>query len=146
MVHRDVSPQNVLITVGGVTKVIDFGIAKAMDRTAEDTQTGLLKGKAQYTAPEQVRSKSVDRRVDLWAIGTILYHYLSGRLPYEGKSDLATLRALDVRQAAAARCPRTCPPQVVEVVMRALAPDARPALPDRARHAARARGRRCRSR
>src|SRR5580693_6477061 len=65
VVHRDVSPQNVLITIGGVTKVIDFGIAKAMDRTAEATQTGMLKGKAQYTAPEQVRGKSVDRRADI---------------------------------------------------------------------------------
>jgi len=54
VVHRDVSPQNILVTVAGVTKVIDFGIAKAFDRMAEATQTGMLKGKAQYTAPEQI--------------------------------------------------------------------------------------------
>jgi len=94
VVHRDVTPQNVLVTIGGVTKVIDFGIAKALDRSAEATQTGMLKGKAQYMAPEQVRSKNVDRRADLWAIGTILYQYLSGHLPYEGKNDLAVLKAL----------------------------------------------------
>ncbi len=121
VVHRDVSPQNVLVTIGGVTKVIDFGIAKALDRSAEATQTGMLKGKAQYMAPEQVRSKNVDRRADIWAIGTILYHYLSGRLPYAGKSDLATLRALDAAKPPPP-LPATVPPQVVSVVMTALAP------------------------
>jgi serine/threonine protein kinase len=120
VVHRDVSPQNVLVTIGGMTKVIDFGIAKAMDRSAEATQTGMLKGKAQYTSPEQVRSKDVDRRADLWAIGTILYHYLSGRLPYEGKSDLAILRALDSGKPPPP-LPPSVPPTVAAVVMRALA-------------------------
>ena len=121
VVHRDVSPQNVLITIGGVTKVIDFGIAKAMDRSAEATATGMLKGKAQYTAPEQVRSKNVDRRADLWAIGTILYHYLSDRLPYEGKNDLATLRALNSGKPPPP-LPASVPPAVAQVVMTALAP------------------------
>jgi eukaryotic-like serine/threonine-protein kinase len=121
VVHRDVSPQNVLITIGGVTKVIDFGIAKAMDRSAEATQTGMLKGKAQYTAPEQVRSKNVDRRADLWAIGTILYHYLSGRLPYEGKNDLATLKALNAGKPPPP-LPASVPPAVAQVVMTALTP------------------------
>jgi eukaryotic-like serine/threonine-protein kinase len=121
VVHRDVSPQNVLITIGGVTKVIDFGIAKALDRHAENTQTGMLKGKAQYAAPEQVRNKNVDRRADLWAIGTILYHYLSGRLPYEAKSDLATLKALTSGKPPPP-LPASVPPQVAQVVMTALAP------------------------
>ena len=121
VVHRDVTPQNVLITIGGVTKVIDFGIAKALDRSAEATQTGMLKGKAQYMAPEQVRSKNVDRRADLWAIGTILYQYLSGRLPYEAKSDLAILKALTSGKPPPP-LPPGLPPQVVQVVNRALAP------------------------
>jgi eukaryotic-like serine/threonine-protein kinase len=121
VVHRDVSPQNVLITAGGVTKVIDFGIAKAMDRSAEATATGMLKGKAQYTAPEQVRSKNVDRRADLWAIGTILYHYLSGQLPYEGKNDLATLKALNSGRPPPP-LPASVPPAVAQVVMTALTP------------------------
>jgi eukaryotic-like serine/threonine-protein kinase len=127
VIHRDVSPQNILITTAGVTKVIDFGIAKAMDRMAEETKTGLLKGKAQYTAPEQVRRGGVvDRRIDLWAIGTILYHYLSGRLPYEGKSDLETLKALTIGKPPPP-LPGFVPPQIAQVVMGALtpSPDAR---------------------
>ncbi len=126
VVHRDVSPQNVMITVGGVTKVIDFGIAKAMDRTSENTRTGLIKGKAQYTAPEQVRSRDFDRRVDLWAIGTVLYHYLSGRLPYEARNDLLVLKLLTEGKPPPP-LPSTLPSAVVDVVMRALAvnPDQR---------------------
>ena len=121
VVHRDISPQNILITTSGVTKVIDFGIAKALDRTGEQTKTGLLKGKAQYAAPEQVRGgKLVNRRVDLWAVGTILYHYLSGRLPYEGKSDLATLRSLTSGKPPPP-LPPSVSPQVASVVMTALA-------------------------
>jgi serine/threonine-protein kinase len=121
VVHRDVTPQNILITIGGVTKVIDFGIAKAMDRTAEATQTGMLKGKAQYMAPEQARGKNVDRRADVWAMGTILYQYLSGHLPFEGKNDLATLRALTSGRPPEP-LPPTVPPDVVRVVMTALMP------------------------
>jgi serine/threonine-protein kinase len=121
VVHRDVSPQNILVTVAGVTKVIDFGIAKALDRTAEETKTGTLKGKAQYASPEQVRGKGIDRRTDIWAIGTILYHYLAGHLPYEGKSDLATLKNLTSGRPPAP-LPPTVPSQVAQVVMTALAP------------------------
>ena len=120
VVHRDVSPQNILITIAGTTKVIDFGIAKALDRTSEQTKTGMLKGKAQYAAPEQVRGKAVDRRSDLWAIGTILYHYLSGRLPYEGKHDLQTLQNLTSGRPPPP-LPPAVPPRVAELVRRALA-------------------------
>jgi serine/threonine-protein kinase len=126
VVHRDVSPQNILITIAGVTKVIDFGIAKALDRVSENTKTGMIKGKAQYTSPEQVKGHAVDRRADIWAVGTMLYQYLSGRLPYEGKNDLATLKNL-----AAARppppLPPSVPPRVASVVMTALggSPEAR---------------------
>ncbi|MFT3772351.1 MAG: serine/threonine-protein kinase [Minicystis sp.] len=120
VVHRDVSPQNILISVAGVTKVIDFGIAKAMDRTSEQTKTGMLKGKAQYAAPEQVRGHDADRRVDIWAIGTILYHYLSGRLPYEGKNELHTLKMLTSGKPPPPLPPQV-PPPVAQVVMKALA-------------------------
>jgi serine/threonine-protein kinase len=120
VVHRDVSPQNILISVAGVTKVIDFGIAKAMDRTSEQTKTGMLKGKAQYAAPEQVRAHAVDRRADIWAIGTILYHYLSGKLPYEGKNDLLTLKNLTSGKPPPP-LPPTVPPSIAQVVMAALA-------------------------
>ncbi len=121
VVHRDVTPQNLLVTIGGVTKVIDFGIAQALDRSAEATKTGMLKGKAQYMSPEQVRGKNVDRRADLWAMGTILYQYLSGRLPYDAKNELAILRALDAGKPPPP-LPPTVPAQVAQVVHRALTP------------------------
>jgi serine/threonine protein kinase len=107
VVHRDVSPQNVLVTTGGAVKVIDFGIAKAVDRLSEQTKTGYVKGKVEYVAPEQVMRRRVDRRADVWAIGTILYQYLAGRLPFEAEGELATLRLL-----TSGRPPRPLPPTV----------------------------------
>ncbi|MFO0757106.1 MAG: serine/threonine-protein kinase [Byssovorax sp.] len=121
VVHRDVSPQNILISTAGITKVIDFGIAKALDRTAEETRAGMLKGKASYASPEQARMKGVDRRADLWAMGTILYQYLSGTLPYEGKNDLVTLKNL-ISGKPPRPLPPHVPPALAAVVMRALAP------------------------
>jgi serine/threonine-protein kinase len=94
VVHRDVSPQNVLVSVKGVAKLIDFGIAKARDRAAGDTNSGLLKGKVQYMAPEQALGKPIDRRADVWAVGAVLYHLLSGAPPFEGENQLATLHML----------------------------------------------------
>jgi len=69
VVHRDVSPQNILVTTGGVAKLIDFGIAKARDRASGDTSEGLLKGKIEYMAPEQALGQRVDRRADVWGAG-----------------------------------------------------------------------------
>ncbi len=84
VVHRDISPTNLLISESGATKVIDFGIAKAMDRVAEPTSTGIIKGKVSYMAPEQAAGHAVDRRADIWAIGVVLYRLLAARLPFEG--------------------------------------------------------------
>jgi serine/threonine protein kinase len=95
IVHRDVSPHNILIDAQGVAKVIDFGIAKARDRAAGDTKTGSFKGKIKYMAPEQaVQPKSTDRRADIWAVGAVLYTLLAGRSPYESENDMATLLQL----------------------------------------------------
>ena len=124
VVHRDVSPQNILVATSGVTKVIDFGIAKALDRMSEETRTGTLKGKLAYAAPEQVKGKGLDRRADVWAMGTILYQYLSGNLPYEGKNDLATLKALTSGRRPLP-LPESVPANVASIVMTALSP-----LPD----------------
>jgi eukaryotic-like serine/threonine-protein kinase len=121
VVHRDVSPQNILVATSGITKVIDFGIAKALDRAAEETRTGTLKGKLLYAAPEQVKGRSLDRRADIWAMGTILYHYLSGQLPYEGKNDLATLKNVTSGRRPAP-LPDSVPAHVASVVMTALSP------------------------
>src|SRR6185295_13891899 len=94
VVHRDVSPQNILVNTKGIIKVIDFGVAKARDRHADETSSGILKGKIQYMAPEQAVGKPVDRRADVWAIGAILYRMLSGRAPFEAENQLATLHLL----------------------------------------------------
>lgn len=78
LVHRDVSPQNVLTDVDGVTRVVDFGIAKALGRLQE-TRDGAVKGKLAYMAPEQLRRRSVTRRTDIYAAGVVLWELLAGR-------------------------------------------------------------------
>ena len=95
IVHRDISPHNILVGVQGTAKVIDFGIAKARDRSAGDTRTGSFKGKVKYMAPEQaILPKTTDRRADVWAVGAVLYSLLAKRSPYEGDNDMATLMQL----------------------------------------------------
>ncbi len=122
VVHRDVSPQNILVSTRGQAKLIDFGIAKARDRVAGDTNTGFLKGKILYMAPEQALGKPVDRRADVWAIGTVLYHMLAGVPPFEGANQLATLHLL-TQEAPPPPLPAHVPEQVALVVKRALVRD-----------------------
>lgn len=119
VVHRDVSPQNLLISIRGTTKLIDFGVAKARDRVAGETNAGILKGKVQYMPPEQAMGGVVDRRADVFAIGAIAYHMLSGRPPYDGDNQLAMLRALTSGEPPAP-LPSSVPMLVADVVMRAL--------------------------
>ncbi len=122
IVHRDVSPHNLLVSTKGVAKVIDFGIAKARSRAGGETNSGVLKGKIQYMAPEQALGRSVDRRADVWAVGVILYYYLTGKPPYEADNQLAALHLL-----GSGRPPVPLPPTVhrsiAHVVRKALAHD-----------------------
>ena len=90
IVHRDVSPQNVLISYEGEVKVIDFGIAKAAGK-ATKTQAGILKGKFGYMSPEQIRGLPLDRRSDVFAIGVCLYEMLTGERLFVGDSDFSVL-------------------------------------------------------
>jgi serine/threonine-protein kinase len=122
VVHRDVSPQNILVSTKGQAKLIDFGIAKARDRVAGDTSTGFLKGKILYMAPEQALGKPVDRRADVWAVGAVLYHMLAGVPPFEGANQLATLHLL-TQEGGPPPLPQHVPPQVADVVWRALTKD-----------------------
>src|SRR5512139_2277258 len=92
LVHRDVSPQNILLGFEGAVKLTDFGIAKARHKVEENTQAGVLKGKYAYMAPEQARGEPVDARADLYALGIVLYECLSGTHPFLTPSSYETLR------------------------------------------------------
>ncbi len=121
VVHRDVSPQNVLCSMRGVAKLIDFGVAKARDRIAGDTNAGTVKGKVRYMAPEQALGREIDRRADLWGIGAILYHLLSGKPPYDGENDVQTLLVLTSGRPPVP-LPMSVPRPVAAVVKKALSP------------------------
>jgi|GEM_PF-1610596 len=90
-VHRDISPDNIMVGKDGRTRLLDFGLAKAA--ASEDlTVVGELKGKAPFMAPEQIMVKPLDGRSDLWALGVSLYWMLTGRLPFRGKNHILTLQ------------------------------------------------------
>ncbi|MBL8744670.1 MAG: serine/threonine protein kinase, partial [Myxococcales bacterium] len=94
LVHRDISPQNILVSREGTAKLIDFGIAKAKERLAPDTTTGYIKGKISFMAPEQARSEEVDRRADIWAMGAVAYELIEGKAPFDAPSDVGRLALL----------------------------------------------------
>jgi len=92
LVHRDMSPQNLLVTFDGVVKIVDFGVAKAAGRSSGQTTAGQVKGKPPYMSPEQALGEPVDRRTDVFALGIILYQLTTGKHPFRGESDLVTLQ------------------------------------------------------
>lgn len=108
LVHRDVSPGNVFVSYDGTVRLLDFGIAKAADSQLQ-TRTGILKGKVPYMAPEQFRSRNVDRRCDLYAVGAILWELAAGVRLWHGLSDLEIVTHLSTGGAAS---PRTVNPDV----------------------------------
>ncbi|GMV18643.1 MAG: hypothetical protein AMXMBFR56_68670 [Polyangiaceae bacterium] len=118
VVHRDVSPSNVLLSVSGEVKLIDFGVAKAVDRIAPETAAGVIKGKVAYMSPEQALGKAVDRRADIWSAGIMLYHLLAGRTPYEGDNQIQTLH--QVVQGLPPEPIKGIPPEVAEIAYTAL--------------------------
>jgi hypothetical protein len=124
IVHRDVSPSNVLVSYDGAVKVSDFGIAKwAHQRT--QTQEGALKGKFGYMSPEQCRGKPLDARSDVFALGTILYELTTGEAPFAAATDFEILNRIVSGPPEPPRWTgeRTYPPALAAVVMRALAQD-----------------------
>jgi len=94
VVHRDVSPQNILISSSGHVQLTDFGVAKARGRLHAPTATGEIKGKLSYMAPEQVTQRDVDRRADVFALGCVLYEATVGERPFHGNDAVATLYQL----------------------------------------------------
>ncbi len=124
VVHRDVTPQNILVSALGVARLIDFGIAKARDRLGEDTNAGMLKGKIHYMAPEQATGGDVDRRTDVFAIGAVLYRMLAHAPAFDAASPTLLLQRFGTKQPAAP-LPSTVHPAVAQLVMRALALDPR---------------------
>jgi serine/threonine-protein kinase len=128
VVHRDVSPQNVLISSNGQVKLTDFGVAKARGQLHAPTQTGEVKGKLSYMAPEQVTTKDVDRRADVFALGCVLYEASCGVRPFHGGDALATLyQLLEQDVVPPSQKKPDYPPGLERIVMKALArePDAR---------------------
>lgn len=123
LVHRDVSPQNILVSYDGQVKIVDFGIAKATARTTE-TQTGILKGKFGYMAPEQLRGEETDRRIDIFALGICLYEGITGKRLFSGESDLAILEQIrDGKLPDFKKEIPGCPEELLQVLERALAQD-----------------------
>ncbi|MFP3870321.1 MAG: protein kinase domain-containing protein [Syntrophobacteria bacterium] len=119
-IHRDISPQNILVTYEGEVKIVDFGIAKAAKRRS-DTQVGMLKGKVAYMSPQQAAGKPIDHRSDIFATGILLYEMITGRRMFEG-SDLEILD--QVRKAEfepPERIVTGLHPKIYEVLHRALA-------------------------
>jgi TonB family protein len=121
LVHRDVSPQNILISWEGDIKLCDFGVAKAATKVST-TISGALKGKLQYMSPEQAWGKKIDRRSDIFSLGTVLFEALTGRNLFEGENDLAVLEKVRSGQVAApsALNPEISP-RIDQIVLKALA-------------------------
>ena len=94
IIHRDVSPQNILISQEGIVKLTDFGIAKTSAKT-KTTKTGLIKGKAAYLSPEQIFLSTLTPQSDLFSFGIVLYESLSGSLPFQGNSDFEIMKSIE---------------------------------------------------
>jgi phosphate/phosphite/phosphonate ABC transporter binding protein len=128
LVHRDLSPHNLMVTSDAHVKLLDFGIAKATESHREQTRTGMLKGKISYMSPEQCRQDKLDRRSDIFAMGIVAWELLAGRKLFSSKSELQTMQSIvqgnitDIRQVRA-----DVPDPVIHAIERALAvePDGR---------------------
>ncbi|MFB1479719.1 protein kinase [Corallococcus sp. RDP092CA] len=123
IVHRDVSPQNILVTFDGGVKVVDFGIAKAADQ-ATVTRSGVLKGKYSYMSPEQASGQRVDRRSDVFALGVVLHELLTGGRLFKRHSDMLTLGAVaECNVPVPSQVAPRVPVELDAIVLKALAKD-----------------------
>jgi serine/threonine-protein kinase len=123
LVHRDLTPGNVLLGFAGEVKITDFGLAKAKQRLTR-TLTGLLKGNPQYMSPEQVQNRPLDGRSDIFAVGVLLFELFSGRRPWSAGTDLDVMRAVtDERPADLMELRPRMDRALVEIVERCLEKD-----------------------
>ena len=147
IVHRDLKPANIKVTTSGLVKVLDFGLAKAMDSSASAdasaadlsqspttpaglTQPGIILGTAAYMSPEQARGKPVDKRTDVWAFGCVLYEMLTGRTAFPGETLSDTIVAILERSPDWSALPSGMPPLVSRLLRRCLEKDVRKRLRD----------------
>lgn len=121
LVHRDVSPQNILVGADGVSRVLDFGIAKTVGRQ-QDTDSGQIKGKVSYMAPEQLLGQPVDRRVDIFSAGVVLWEALAGQRLFPAKNAAeAMYQVLEKDVPALGEVAPEVPAALADVVIRAIA-------------------------
>jgi serine/threonine-protein kinase len=146
IVHRDLKPANVMMTTDDRVKVLDFGLAKALETEAAMpspdqsptmtlgavTQLGVVLGTAAYMSPEQAKGRPADKRCDLWAFGCVLYEMLTGRRAFEGEDLSETLAAVIRGEPDWTRLPKETPASIQRLVRRCLAKDRRLRLPDAA--------------
>jgi serine/threonine protein kinase len=145
IIHRDLKPANIKITPEGIVKVLDFGLAKALDLdasssasnisnsptlTAAATQAGVIMGTAAYMSPEQARGKAADRRADIWSFGCVLYEMLSGKRLFEGETVSDTLAGVLKSDPDWNTLPTGTPPHIQELIRRCLVKDPKQRLRD----------------
>ena len=138
IIHRDLKPQNIILRPDGTVKVLDFGLAKALDPasgaerpdnsptiTNAATRVGTLLGTAAYMAPEQVKGRAADRRADIWAFGAVLYELWTGTMAFAGDSVNEILARVIEREPDWSKVPADTPPAVVRLLHRTLVKDPR---------------------
>ncbi len=145
IIHRDLKPANIKVRPDGTVKVLDFGLAKAMEPAAGSspsmsmsptittpamTQAGIILGTAAYMSPEHARGRTVDKRADIWAFGCVLFEMLTGKRPFDGEGIAETLGAVIHKEPVWARLPAATPASVRTVLQRCLQKDPKQRLRD----------------